>query len=294
MRKMILAVLLIAFTSCKKEESGVAGLASSGTADIAVQRTASTPAPPPPKEGKVAEAAPLDRMIIRNATIILIVRDTAKAIDAITAAIEQGGGYVSASNVWREGDVLHGKLTLRVPNTRLSTALGAIRAAGIRVQSESVASEEVTQEYVDLSSQVRNLEATEEELRQLLVTVRERAKKASDILEVHEQLMTIRGQIETAKGRMRYLEKMTAFATINVELTPDAVSTPAIEPGWQPLASVKEATRSLTNAGKAVVTAAIWIAIYVLPMLIVFAIALAITWKVLALIVRTSRRRVQS
>jgi hypothetical protein len=297
MRKMILAVLLIAFTSCKKEESGVAGLASGIPTDNVGRSTVATPPPPPPEaapKAKVAEAAPLDRMIIRNATIILIVRDTAKAIDAITAAIEQGGGYVSASNVWREGDVLHGKLTLRVPNTHLSTALGAIRAAGIRVQSESVASEEVTQEYVDLSSQVRNLEATEEELRQLLVTVRERAKKASDILEVHEQLMTIRGQIETAKGRMHYLEKMTAFATINVELTPDAVSTPAIEPGWQPLASVKEATRSLTNAGKAVVTAAIWIAIYVLPMLIVFAIALAITWKVLALIVRTSRRRVQS
>jgi Domain of unknown function (DUF4349) len=297
MRKMILAALLIALTSCKKEESGGAGLASSGAPDGVAQRTVAVAATPEPKplpaeKGKVAEAAPLDRMIIRNATIVLIVRDTAKSIDAITAAIEQGGGYVSASNVWREGDVLHGKLTLRVPNAHLSTALGAIRAAGIRVQSESVTSEEVTQEYVDLSSQVRNLEATEEELRQLLVTVREHAKKASDILEVHEQLMTIRGQIEQAKGRMRYLEKMTAFATINVELTPDAVSTPAIEPGWQPLASVKEATRSLTNAGKAVVTAAIWIAIYVLPMLIVFAIALAIGWKVLAVIVRASRRRV--
>ena len=297
MRKMILAALLIAFTSCKKEESGVAGLASGVAPDSVAQRTVAAPPPPPPMQtglqAKVAEAAPLDRMIIRNATIILIVRDTAKSIDAITAAIEQGGGYVSASNVWREGDVLHGKLSLRVPNTHLSTALGAIRAAGIRVQSESVTSEEVTQEYVDLSSQVRNLEATEEELRQLLVTVRERAKKASDILEVHEQLMTIRGQIEQAKGRMRYLEKMTAFATINVELSPDAVSTPAIEPGWQPLAAVKEATRSLTNAGKALVTAAIWIAIYVLPMLIAFAIALAIGWKALALILRSSRRRLQ-
>src|SRR5262249_2918934 len=160
-----------------------------------------------------------DRMIIRNATISLIVHDTQKAIDAISSAVEGAGGYVSSSNTWRENDVLRGKLSLRGPNGRLTTALASIRSSAVRGPSESVSSEEVTQEYVDLASQVRNLEATEEELRQLLVTVRERAKKAEDILEVHEKLMEIRGQIEQAKGRMRYLEQMTAFATINVDIT---------------------------------------------------------------------------
>jgi hypothetical protein len=35
--------------------------------------------------------------------------------------------------------------------------------------------------------------------------VRERTKKAEDILEVYQQLTQLRGEIETAKGRMRYL-----------------------------------------------------------------------------------------
>jgi hypothetical protein len=124
--------------------------------------------------------------------------------------------------------------------------------------------------------------------------VRERAKKAADILEVHEQLMTIRGQIEQAKGRMRYLQQMTSYATINIDLTPDAAATPAVEPGWQPLASVKEATRSLTNAGKAFITAAIWLGIYVLPLLVFFALLALIVWKIFSIAARTSRRRLQS
>ena len=298
MRKMMLFSLVILF-ACRKNEEGVAGLASSS--DSIAGRAfpvASAPPPPPPApqktDAKPAVAAPLDRMIIRNATISLIVHDTQKAIDAISSAVEGAGGYVGSSNTWRENDVLRGKLSLRVPNGKLTTALASIRSSAIRVQSESVASEEVTQEYVDLASQVRNLEATEEELRQLLATVRERAKKASDILEVHEQLMTIRGQIEQAKGRMRYLEQMTAYATINVDITPDAAATPAVEPGWQPLASVKEATRSLTNAGKAFVTAAIWLGIYVLPLLVFFAVLALIVWKVFSIAARTSRRRLQS
>ena len=300
MRKLILLSLVVMFAACKKElpMSGSGGLAAvSGPADA---RAMLQPPPPPPPAAGVAQSktaevsAPLDRMIIRNATISLIVRDTAKSIDGITAAIEKSGGYVSSSSVWRDNDVLRAKLTLRVPNGRLTTALASIRSSAVRVQSESVASEEVTQEYVDLASQLRNLEATEEELRQLLATVRERAKKAADILEVHQQLMTIRGQIEQAKGRMRYLEQMTSYATINVDLTPDAFATPSVEPGWQPLASVKEATRSLTNAGKALVTAAIWLGIYVVPMIVFLAIFAAIAWKLFATLSKLSRRRLQS
>jgi len=287
MRKMILLFLVVMAAACKKQESASTVLPVVTAAQV--NEVAGKVA-----RADVKSAAPLDRMIIRNATISLIVRDTAKAIEAITAAIEGSGGYVSSSSVWRENDVLRGKITLRVPNGRLTTALGSIRSAAIRVQSESVSSEEVTQEYVDLASQVRNLEATEEELRQLLATVRERAKKAADILEVHEQLTAIRGQIEQAKGRMRYLEQMTSFATINIDLTPDAVATPAVEPGWQPLAAVKEATRSLTNAGKAFVTAAIWIGIYVIPMVLFFAILGLIAWKLFALTAKLSRRRAQS
>ena len=276
MRKTVL-LFLVLVAACKKSEMA-SPLPSFRDEKVATRNAAAqTVASAVPSEAPVSTAAPIDRMIIRTATISLIVRDTAKSVDAITSAVERSGGYVSASNVWREGDVLHAKVTMRVPNTRLGASMAAIRAAGIRVQSETVSSEEVTQEYVDLASQVRNGEATEEELRQLLVTVRERAKKAADILEVHEHLVAIRGQIEQAKGRMRYLEQMTAFATINVELTPDAVSTPAIEPGWQALA-----------------TAAIWFAIYLLPVLIFIALAVLIGWKLLAAISKSSRRRLQS
>jgi hypothetical protein len=295
---MMLLVFVLA--ACQRREARIQAMQSAAT-DTAVRDAkavqgalSASPPPPPPERGKIASNVPLDRMIIRNATIGLIVRDTAKAIAEITAAVESSGGYVSASNIWRESDVLRGKVTLRVPNARLSTSMAAIRATAVRVQAETVTSDEVTQEYVDLASQLRNYEATEEELRQLLTTVRERAKRAADILEVHQELMGIRGQIEQAKGRMRYLEQMTAFATITVDLVPDAVATPAIEPGWQPLAIVKEATRSLTNAGKSVVTAAIWLAIYVLPMLIALAIVLAIGWKLIVIAARSSRRRIST
>ncbi len=189
-------------------------------------------------------------MIIRTANVSLIVSDTASSVDKITAAAESEGGYVSGSK--------------------------------IRVQSESMNTDEVTQEYVDLESQLRNLEATETELRELMKVMRERSKKASEVLEMHQQMMSIRSDIERIKGRIRYLSQQTALATLQVELVPDAIAQPVVQPGWQPVVVMKSAARSLVDALQGVVNVAIWLTIYLLPILLLIGAGVTIAWRLVA------------
>ena len=219
------------------------------------------------------KAAP--RMIVRNATMSIVVADTAKAVDSVTGAIESLGGYVVGSEVWREGELLRARLTLRVPSAKLTPALAAIRKTSRRVEHETVGSEDVTQEFVDLESRLRNLEATENELRELLVTVRRNVRKASDILEVHHQLVTIRGEIEVTKGRLQHLSASAAMSKIDLEVVPDAVTRPVAEETWEPLVVVKDASRALLAALRGMASAAIWIVIYLLPVGGMIAMAVA-------------------
>ena len=290
MRKMILLLLLAAF-ACKKEQ--VASLSEPPVASPAQFRDAaqkSTEVAVGVSNGVVggvaggvasAAAKTTTPMIVRTATVAIVVADTAKSIDRITSAVEQNGGYVSGSNVWRETEQLRARLTLRIPSARLHATLAAIRASAIRIQSETMTSDEVTQEYVDLGSQLKNLEATEIELRELMTAVREHSKKASEVLELSQQLTNVRGQIEQIRGRMRYLEQMTSYATATVELIPDAVAKPVVEAGWQPVAVAKDAARALTNLMRDVANAAIWLLIYALPIVLLLLIVAVITWKVL-------------
>jgi len=295
MRKWILALLLIAVVACKKEENA-----------RFEPNTVAAPAPPPVAKAEPARdanapnasageaaGAPLitksQPMIVRTATLTVIVADTGKSLDKIASLVEQNGGYVSGSTVWRETEQLRAKLTLRVPATTLRATLAAIRACGIRVQSETMSSDEVTQEYVDLGSQLKNLEATEVELRELMTSVREHSKKASEVLEMSQQLMSVRGQIEQARGRMRYLEQMTSYATVNVELVPDAVAKPVVEPGWQPVAVAKDAARALTNVAKEIASVAIWFLVYALPLLLLLGLAAFIAWKLLRRLAAAAR-----
>ncbi|HEX8155385.1 MAG TPA: DUF4349 domain-containing protein [Thermoanaerobaculia bacterium] len=273
---MLLVLLLL--TSCKRaEESVLASKTTSAAADVApVRRVANS------GMAALAAAEQPQRMIVRSANLSLVVGDTRKAIDAITASAERNGGYVNDSKVWREGELLRATLTLRVPSAKLNATLGELRGVARRVQSESMSSQEVTEEYVDLGSRLRNLEAAEIELRALMTTVRERAKRAADVLEMHQQLTEIRSQIEQVKGRMRYLEQTSAMSAVSVDLVPDAIAAPVVEPGWQPLVVAKDALRSLVNAAQGLANIAIWLVLYVLPIAALFVAAAYFAWKLIA------------
>ena len=261
MRKLI-PILLLAL-ACSRQESNRSGVATTDAASSApvALRAAETRATP---------------MIVRTADLRITVTDTAKAVDAVTKSIEAGGGFVSASNVWRESGSLRARLTLRVPANRLTATLASIRGIAKRVENETVTSEDVSQEYVDLGSQLRNLQATEEELRELLKVARVNTRKATEVLEVHQQLTTIRGQIEQTTGRMRYLSQVTSMSTVNLDLAPEVLA-----PGWYPSRVAHEATGALVVLLQNVATGAIWFVIYLLPVLAMIALGVTMLVKIL-------------
>jgi hypothetical protein len=215
-------------------------------------------------------------MIVRKASLSLIVADAAKASESIARQAASFGGFVADSRTWRENDQVRANLTLRVPAQNLDAMLSSARKASVRVQSETVSGEDVSQEFSDLGARLRNAEAAEVELRALLATVRERTQKAAEILEIYEKLTEVRGEIEEAKGRMLYLSQMTAMSTITIDLTPDAIAQPVVEPGWRPVAVIREATRSLVSALQWLANLAIWAVIWVLPLLLLLALVLYI------------------
>jgi hypothetical protein len=233
-------------------------------------------------------ASDADRMIARTADVSMIVADTEPAMQAITALVAASGGYIADSKAWREQDQVRGRISARIPAEELDGTLGAIKKLATRVERENIGGKDVTEEYSDLGAQLVNLEATEIELRELLTEVRQKTQKAEDVLKVYQELTKVRGEIERVKGRMQYLGNLAALATVTIELIPDILAKPVVEPGWRPLETLKNAGRSLVNALKGLVDIAIWLIVYLLPLLLVIAIPVVL----LILLVRwLSRRR---
>ncbi len=216
--------------------------------------------------------AAVDRMMIYNAEMEIAVVNPEKAMEAVIRMAEDAGGFVVQSNLSRtyyeEGSLPHANLTVRVPAGQLDSIMSAIKdltpVPDEDVMFENVSGQDVTAEYTDLESRLRNLEAAE----QALVELMEDAQDPEDVLNIFDELTYYRGEIEIVKGRMRYLEESAALSAISVTIVPKESLRPIEIAGWKPMGTVKDAVEALIEAGQFLADGAIWFGIFCLPFLI--------------------------
>ena len=161
---------------------------------------------------QLAQLVTQQRIIIRTVDMGVEVDDVGAAIDSIGDLAKRMGGWIVSSN----RPLMHtGSVSVRVPADMLDQAVLEVRALSLRVQYEGSDSRDVTDEYVDLSSRLKNTMATEEALLKLL----ERAEKVDDALAVQANLSRVQEDVERLQGRIKYLEQTSAYSLMNVSLS---------------------------------------------------------------------------
>ncbi len=218
-----------------------------------------------------------ERMVIWNASVYLTVEDAEESLTAIQSLARELGGYPISSESWLEDEQVHARLTIRVPAERFDEALSRIRDLGLRVDRESANSEDVTDQYVDLESRLRHLEAKEAQLLKFM----EDAENTKAVLSVYKYLDETQAEIEQVKGKMKYLSSLSAMGTITVEMYPEEAEPPVIEEGWNPGRTLRDAARALLRVLKALANLAIWLTVFGLPLLLFVALPIAlIVWAI--------------
>ncbi len=214
-----------------------------------------------------SEIAAIEPLVIREANLTLVVDDPGKTADEIGKMAEQFGGFVVYSNVFQSssgtssGSVIQASVSVRVPVERLDEALERIQNDAIEVRQKHISGEDVTQQFTDLQSRLRNLEAAEEQL----LVIMEAALETEDVLRVFNDLRQVREDIEVIKGQMNYFEDSARLSLINVELIPDELAQPLEIGGWRPEGTAKQALEALIQTLQFLADAGIWLAICALP-----------------------------
>jgi hypothetical protein len=160
----------------------------------------------------------LDRKIVQTASIQLQVKEVGASFEDVGRIATGAGGFVASSSFSYKGEQQFASMTIRVPSDQYQSVLGSLRSLGVKVDAEDSKAQDATEEYTDLTSRLRTLQATQDQLMTLLG----KATSISDILTVHERLNDVTGQIEQVKGRMQLLDNLSDLATITVHLRPEA------------------------------------------------------------------------
>lgn len=228
--------------------------------------------------GEIADAAarPPELLIIRTGQVEIEVADLAVAVAVARTRILAVGGYVSASDESASAEGGTASAVYRVPADRWDDALDGIRGLATEVRQLQVGTEAVTSQVVDLGARITNLRVSEAALQKIMG----QATKISDVLDVQAELTKVRGEIERLVAEKAVLEERAAFGTLtvtfNLPVTPVAEE---VRRGWDPAADADRATGTVIGLGQAAASAAIWLGIVGLPLVIVALIVLALGWR---------------
>ena len=218
-----------------------------------------------------------DAKIVRTGTMSLQVDDLASALRAARDAVRGLNGYVAGSSQKNDGENSVAEVTYRIPSDRWDDTLDAIRKVATKELDEQTSSVEVTGQLIDLEARLANLRASEKAFQAIAA----KATKITDILEVQNQLTSVRGQIEQIDAQRSHLSDQASYGTLTVTFGIEVAAVTQAAKGWNAGQEVDRATASLVDLLQAVTTAGIWFAIVWLPILLVIGVIVAVVSVVL-------------
>lgn len=213
----------------------------------------------------------VEQKVIKTGDLSLHVQDVRETADTIKNMVEDWGGDVSSSDITRYDTSYWGYLTLRVPSDQFDTAMEALKELAIYVNSETTNAQNITEAYMDLEARLTALEAEEAQYLEIL----DKATTVEEILQVTDYLSSVRYEIESVEGQLKYYDSNVDYSTIYLTLTEDESVSVTTET-WDPWGTVQNATSDWIGFLQRIVDRIIYVLIFAGPFLLVA--ALVVLW----------------
>ncbi len=228
-----------------------------------------------------------ERLIIRDGRLALTVEDTLAAqqeIEKIVAELAGEGAFLVSSNARTdyEGESPYIDTMIRIPAAKFDEVMDRIAALAVKVDERSESAQDVTEEYVDLETRLESLEAA----RNRLLEIMKQSATTEELLLAEQQLTQRESEIESIKGRMKFLTESARLSSITISLYPYRPSQP-LDTTWRPAETMRGAVDALVNSLRGFADFLIVFVIAIAPWLL----AIGLIWWVVARVVRKRRER---
>lgn len=220
--------------------------------------------------------AGLNSKLIYRASVVMEVKDYAKAQSEIRNLVMLAGGYIVEFSENQSQHELGGNFVLKVPAAGFSSFLDRLEGLQPESLQRSIQGQDVSEEYVDLESRLKVKQAMEARYLKFV----EQATQTKQLVEFVNELERIQTEIEQIKGRMRYIDSNVSFSTIEIRVyQPDASKLAAASSGDTPL--LERMKNALTGSIDVLSLFFQWLVVFAagaLPLLVIAALIVIPIW----------------
>lgn len=244
MKKIILPLFCLILFNCNKAENQHevnADLVEIIEDDKATSASMAMMAPPPPPKEEVqrnsvsekaVNSAPnisapqnnsIAKKIIKNGEIEIHVGDLKKAHQQVNEIIKNNNSYIQAER-FNNTDIDEKQFfTIRVPHKNFDALINSFSNGVGSVVSKNISSDDVTEEYTDVSIKLDNKKIYLEKYRNMLRS----AKTTKDMLEIQENIRELEDEIDVSEGRLRFIDDRVNYSTLELMLYKEKVRSSA-------------------------------------------------------------------
>jgi hypothetical protein len=243
MKKIILPLFCLILFNCNKSENQhevKADLVEIIEDDKATSASMDMMAPPPPKEevpissvsAKAVNTAPnvsapqnnsIAKKIIKNGDLEIQVGDIKKAHQQVNEIVKNNNAYIQTER-FNNTDINEKQFfTIRVPHKNFDALINSFSNGVGSVLSKNIASDDVTEEYTDVSIKLDNKKIYLEKYRDMLRS----AKSTKDMLEIQENIRELEDEIDVSEGRLRFIDDRVNYSTLELMLYKEKVRSSA-------------------------------------------------------------------
>ncbi len=203
-----LFLFALILTSCNQQQQD--------TQNVAMEVDRMQIPPPNQKEADIqpqsVPESPIERKIIKQGTITFETRNARTTGQRIAQAVAANEGFITEESQSEVVLRLEHRVSIRVPAPKFDALLEAISKGADTLKSKTITAQDVTEEYVDVESRIKTKKELENRYQQLL----QKATKVEEMLAIEREMGTLRTDIESIEGRLRYLKDRVAFSTLTV------------------------------------------------------------------------------
>ena len=157
----------------------------------------------------------INKKIIKTGSIEIQSENVQKSRKELEGILNNTKSYVqderSFNYDYREGFFI----SVRVPNQNFDSLLNSLNNKGIGIiRSKNISSNDVTEDYYDTELRLKNKMLYLEKYRDFLA----KAKSVKDMLEVQEKIRNLEEEIESAKGKLRFIDDKVNFSTLRIDV----------------------------------------------------------------------------
>ena len=228
-----------------------------------------------PMESGSGSTAQDNQKLIKTVSIRAETEDLNALLSALDQRVTPLGGYIENRDLYN-GNANSGyranraNMKVRIPAQKLEDFVTHMEGvSNILYCNES--QENVTLTYVDMESRMLALRTEQTRLLELLA----KAENMTDLLKIEERLTEVRYQLESITSKLRAMDNLVEYATVELDLQQVEVYTETEKQTvWQRIGS--GFTKNIGNVWDGIVNFFVWVITYSPQLLIVAGIAVVI------------------